>query len=40
MRRTNGRVGRLRQRGFTLLTANAKDYKDVPGLKFVALKVA
>ncbi len=27
------------QRKFTLLTANAKDFKDVPDLKFVAVKV-
>jgi predicted nucleic acid-binding protein len=27
------------QRDFTLLTANAKDFKDVPGLKFVVVKV-
>lgn len=27
------------QRKFTLLTANAKDFKDVPGLKFVEVKV-
>jgi predicted nucleic acid-binding protein len=26
------------QRDFTLLTANAKDFKDVPGLKFVVVK--
>lgn len=25
------------ERKFTLLTANAKDFKDVPGLKFVAV---
>ena len=28
------------QRDFTVLTANAKDFKDVPGLKFVVMKVA
>jgi predicted nucleic acid-binding protein len=28
------------QRDFTLLTANAKDFKDVPGLKLVTVKVA
>lgn len=27
------------QRGFTVLTANAKDFQDVPGLKWVALKI-
>lgn len=27
------------QRDFTVLTANAKDFKDVPGLKLVAVKV-
>lgn len=27
------------QRDFTVLTANAKDFKDVPGLKFVVVKV-
>jgi predicted nucleic acid-binding protein len=27
------------QRDFTLLTANTKDFKDVPGLKFVTVKV-
>lgn len=27
------------ERDFTLLTANAKDFKDVPGLKFVAVRV-
>jgi predicted nucleic acid-binding protein len=27
------------QRDFTLLTANAKDFKDVPGLKLVELKI-
>ena len=27
------------QRGFTLLTANEKDFKDVPGLKLVGVKV-
>ena len=27
------------QREFTVLTANAKDFKDVPGLKFVVVKV-
>ena len=27
------------QRGFTVLTANAKDFEDVPGLKWVAVKV-
>lgn len=27
------------QRNFTLLTANAKDFQDVPGLKFVAVKI-
>ena len=27
------------QRDFTVLTANEKDFKDVPGLKFVAVKV-
>jgi predicted nucleic acid-binding protein len=27
------------QRGFTLLTANAKDFQDVPGLKFVAVAI-
>jgi predicted nucleic acid-binding protein len=27
------------QRGFTMLTANAKDFKDVPGLKLVVVKV-
>lgn len=27
------------QRDFTVLTANAKDFKDVPGLRFVAVKV-
>lgn len=28
------------QREFTLLTANAKDFQDIPGLKWVAAKVA
>ena len=28
------------QRDFTLLTANAKDFKDVPGLKLVVVKVS
>jgi predicted nucleic acid-binding protein len=27
------------QRGFTVLTANAKDFKDVPGLKLVVVTV-
>ena len=27
------------QRDFTVLTANVKDFKDVPGLKFVVVKV-
>jgi len=27
------------QRDFTVLTANAKDFRDVPGLKFVVVKV-
>jgi predicted nucleic acid-binding protein len=27
------------QRDFTVLTANAKGFKDVPGLKFVVVKV-
>ena len=27
------------QRDFTVLTANGKDFKDVPGLKFVVVKV-
>ena len=27
------------QRGFTVLTSNAKDFKDVSGLKWVAVKV-
>lgn len=27
------------QRGFTVLTANAKDFRDIPGLKFVVVKV-
>ena len=27
------------QRNFTVLTANAKDFKDVPGLKFAVVKV-
>ena len=27
------------QREFTVLTSNAKDFKDVPGLKWVAVKV-
>ena len=27
------------QRDFTLLTANTKDFKDIPGLKFVTVKV-
>ena len=27
------------ERRLTLLTANAKDFKDVPGLKFLAVKV-
>lgn len=27
------------QRNFTLLTANPKDFQDVPGLKFVAIKI-
>jgi len=27
------------QRGFTLLTADTKDFKDIPGLKFVTVKV-
>lgn len=27
------------QRDFTLLTANAKDFKDIPRLKFVTVKV-
>jgi predicted nucleic acid-binding protein len=27
------------QRDFTLLTSNTKDFKDVPGLKWVAVKV-
>ena len=26
------------QRDFTLLTANVKDFKDVPGLKFMGIK--
>jgi predicted nucleic acid-binding protein len=28
------------QRDFILLTANAKDYRDVPGLKFISVKAA
>lgn len=28
------------ERKFTLLTANAKDFKDVPGLKFVAVNLS
>jgi predicted nucleic acid-binding protein len=28
------------QRRFTLLTANGKDFKDVPGLKLVVLNVS
>ncbi|MBM3891909.1 MAG: type II toxin-antitoxin system VapC family toxin [Verrucomicrobia bacterium] len=27
------------QRGFTLLTANAKDFEDIPGLKLTVLTV-
>ncbi len=27
------------QRGFTVLTANAKDFVDIPGLKLVVIKV-
>ena len=27
------------QRDFTVLTSNTKDFKDIPGLKFVAVKV-
>jgi len=27
------------QRDFTLLTANSRDFKDIPGLKFVTVKV-
>lgn len=27
------------QRNFTLLTANPKDFQDLPGLKFVAIKI-
>lgn len=27
------------QRNFTLLTANPKDFQDVPGLKFVSVKI-
>lgn len=27
------------QRGFTILTANAKDFRDVPGLKWLAVKI-
>ena len=27
------------QRDFTVLTANAKDFQDIPGLKFVAVKI-
>lgn len=27
------------QRDFTVLTANEKDFKDVPGLKFVTVKI-
>ncbi len=27
------------QRDFTLLTANEKDFRDIPGLKFVAIRV-
>ena len=27
------------QRGFTLLTANVKDFKDIPDLKFIEVKV-
>lgn len=27
------------QRGFTLLTSNAKDFADIPGLKWVALRI-
>ena len=27
------------QRNFTLLTANAKDFQDIPGLKFIAVKI-
>ncbi len=28
------------QRDFTVLTANAKDFQDVPGLKWIAVKVS
>ena len=28
------------ERNFTLLTANARDFRDVPGLKFLAIKAA
>lgn len=28
------------QRDLTLLTSNSKDFKDIPGLKFVTLKVS
>ncbi len=28
------------QRGFTVLTANAKDFQDVPGLKLVVVSVS
>jgi predicted nucleic acid-binding protein len=27
------------QRDFTLLTANGKDFQDIPGLKFIAVKI-
>lgn len=27
------------QRGFKLLTANAKDFKDIPGLDFIEVKI-
>jgi predicted nucleic acid-binding protein len=27
------------QRDFSLLTANVRDFKDIPGLKFVAVKL-
>lgn len=27
------------QRKFTLLTANAKDFQDIPGLKFIVVKI-
>jgi predicted nucleic acid-binding protein len=27
------------QQKFTLLTANAKDFRDIPGLKFIAVKI-